>query len=223
MTFSGGIQIMAANVLGISASPFAGGNVERMITHLIERSGSRGEMVRLAELEFKPCLGCAYLCAGDNLCKLDDGLLAIFPKILDADVLVLGGPSYFNGPNGYMLLLLERLWCMRHQRFPLEGTPFFVVASGGVKEPSGVIEAVKARMEAYRARFTGSVSYFSGNLPCFKCGYGGKCQVGSIKSRFTPEEIKGLKWGRSLFQNWEVSPQAKDQMEQAVVQLKQLV
>lgn len=214
---------MAANVLGISASPFAGGNVERMITLMMERSGSQGEMVRLADLEFKPCLGCAHLCAKDNLCKLDDGLRGLFPKILDADVLILGGPSYFNGPNGYMLLLLERLWCMRHQRFPLENKPFFVVASGGVQEPSGVIDTVRARMEAYRARFAGSVSFFSGNLPCFKCGQGSKCQVGSIKSRFTPEEIRKLKWGRSLFRQWEDSPQANDQMEQAVARLRELL
>lgn len=59
---------------------------------------------------------------------------------------------------------LTRLWSFRHNSFPLEGKPYAIVSSGAFQIPEEAVEAVKGRMNAYKALFVGSVEYkFRGN------------------------------------------------------------
>ena len=214
---------MNFQILGISASPFEKGNVERMIKYLCETSECKYEMIRLSKLNISPCQGCAHLCSKDNMCKIDDDFKDVLLKILNTDLLVLGGPSYFNGLNSYMFMLLERLWCMRHQRYPLEGKPFIVIATGGIQEPKGVVSGIKTRMEAYHASFVGEITFQSGNLPCFMCGFGKKCKVGSIRKFYPLEQIKDIKITKLPIHKWEDSPSTKKQMQNAVIKLKEFI
>ena len=195
-------------VLGISSSPIRNGNVDRMVQFILENSGKPFEFINLTELSYSPCRACVHLCARDNLCRLEDDLKPLYPGIIAAEVLVLGTPSYFSNMNGFMTVFLERLWSFRHQQFLLEGKPFFVVSSGGLKSPEGAVEAVKRRMTAYRAHFSGSIAYTSTNIPCFKCGYGTICEVGSSQKVYGEEGRKNLKITKDLFKRWEDSPEA---------------
>ncbi len=83
-------------LIGISSSPVQGGNVDRMVQFVLNRTGKDTQFVNLAQLSFSPCQACAHLCAGDNLCKLDDDLQPLYAELVQAEALVLGTPSYFN-------------------------------------------------------------------------------------------------------------------------------
>ena len=89
----------------------------------------------------------------------------------------------------------------RMVQFILEnsGKPFFVVSSGGLRSPEGAVKAVKRRMTAYRAHFSSSIAYTSTNIPCFKCGYGTVCEVGSSQKVYGEEGRKNLKITKDLF------------------------
>ncbi len=200
-------------ILGISSSPIKGGNVDRMIQFVSEKSGKQSEFINLTELSYSPCRACAHLCAGDNLCKLDDDLKALYPKIIKAEVILLGTPSYFFNMNGFMAVFLERLWAFRHRRFPLEGKLFAVVSSGGLGSPEKAIEAVNRRMTAYRAVFVGSVGFVSTILPCFNCGYGSECKVGSIYKVYGEDGQRNMKFTKGLFKRWEDSPEIRLKIE----------
>jgi multimeric flavodoxin WrbA len=195
------------SILGFSSSPVIGGNVDRMVQHILDHSAKRSEFINLTKLSYSPCRACAHLCAHDNLCKLDDDLKPFYPKLMEADAIVLGTPSYFDNTNGFMTVFLERLWALRHQRFPLEGKPFVVVASGGLTSPQQAIEAVKKRMIAYRAEFAGSVAFKSTILPCFKCGFGKTCGIGGSQTVYGEEGRKHLKITKDLFKQWEDFPE----------------
>ncbi len=200
-------------VIGISGSPIKDGNVDRMVQYILEKSGKPFEFINLTDLSYSPCRACVHLCAGDNLCKLDDDLKPLYPRLMEVKALVLGTPSYFGNMNGFMTVFLERLWAFRHQRFPLEGKPFAVVSTGGLKSPEGAIEGIKRRMTAYRASFLGSVAYTSTILPCFKCGYGAVCEVGSSQKVLGEEGRKNLKITKDLFKKWENSPEVTTQVD----------
>ena len=200
-------------VLGISSSAIKHGNVDRMIQFVLEKSAKQSEFINLTELSYSPCMACAHLCARDNLCKLDDDLKVLYPKMIHAEVIVLGTPCYSNSMNGFMSVFLERLWAFRHQRFPLEGKPFAVVSSGAVCAPEETVEAVKRRMTFYRAVFVGSVAFHSGNYTCFKCGYGTRCEVGGTQREFGDEGRKELKITKELFRKWEDSPEVVAEIE----------
>jgi multimeric flavodoxin WrbA len=195
------------SILGFSSSPIIGGNVDRMVQYILDHSAKQSEFINLTMLSYSPCRACAHLCADDNLCKLDDDLKSFYPKLMEADAIVLGTPSYFDSLNGFMTVFLERLWALRHQRFPLEGKPFVVVASGGLESPQQAIEAVKRWMIDYRAVFAGSVAFTSTNIPCFKCGFGKVCGIGGSQKVYGEEGRKNLKITKDLFKKWENFPE----------------
>ena len=194
-------------ILGFSSSPIIGGNVDRMVQYIVEHSTKQSEFINLTKLSYSPCRACAHLCADDNLCKLDDDLKPFYPKLKEADAIVLGTPSYFDDLNAFMTVFLERLWALRHQRFPLEGKTFVVVASGGLRPPQKAIESVKRWMIDYRTVFAGSVAFTSTNLPCFKCGFGKVCGIGGSQEVYGEEGRKNLKITKDLFKQWEDFPE----------------
>jgi multimeric flavodoxin WrbA len=200
-------------ILGFSSSATLGGNVDRMVKYVLNNSGRPSEFINLTELSYSPCRACVELCAKDNVCKLDDGLKPYYPKLIEAEAVVLGTPSYFDNLNGFMAVFLERLWSFRHQRFPLEGKPFVVVASGGVTYPDQAIDAVKRRMTAYRAVFLGGVAYCSTIIPCFKCGYGTVCEVGASQDIYGTQGRRNLKITKDLFKSWEDNPEVVQQFD----------
>ena len=209
-------------LLGISSSPVQGGNVDRMVQFVLNRTGKDTQFVNLARLSFSPCQACAHLCAGDNLCKLDDDLQPLYAELVQAEALVLGTPSYFNTMNGYMTVFLERLWSFRHQRFPLQGKPYVVVASGGVQSPDQAVESVKSRMDAYRAAFVGAVRFKSSILPCFTCGYGTVCAIGASQKVYGEKGRKQLKVTEHSFKRWEDDPEVFELLEMITGKLKDL-
>ncbi len=190
-------------VLGFSSSPVRDGNVDRMVRRLLELADSESRFINLHDIKFGPCLGCAHLCAEENYCKLGDDLLELYPLIEGADALVFGSPDFFNGMNSLMAMFLERLWSFRHKRFPLEGKPYAVVSSGAFQVPEMTVEAVKSRMNAYRASFIGSVEYLSRNAPCYNCGYGLECTVGSLYNVYGEDGLERLECGKDLYGDWE--------------------
>lgn len=190
-------------VIGFSSSPVRDGNVDKLVRKLLDLADSESRFINLHDLDFGPCLGCAHLCARDNHCKLEDGLLDLYPLIEGADAIVLGSPDFFNGMNSLMAMFLERLWSFRHNRFPLEGKPYAVVSSGGFQVPERTVDAVKRRMNAYRASFVGSVQYLSRNAPCHTCGYGLECTVGSLYNVYGEEGLERLRCGKDLYGDWE--------------------
>ena len=200
-------------VLGFSSSPVRGGNVNRMVEAILRLSGKEAEFVNLNNLDYGPCMACPHLCAPSNICKLDDGLRPYYEKIIDAEAIVLGSPSYFGSANSAMTMFLERLWSLRHNRYPITGKPFAVVSSAGFRNPEDPIEAIKKRMTAYRAECVGGVAFLSEIAPCFVCGDGLTCRVGSF---WTTQGEKGQERLRSridLFRRWEDSPEASREIE----------
>lgn len=205
----------AMAILGISSSAIKEGNVDRMVKAVIEKSGKPVEFINLSDLSYGPCRACPHLCAGDNLCKLEDDLKPLYPKIVSAEAIVLGTPVYFNSTNGFMALFLERLWSFRHQRFPLTGKLFAVVSTGDRLDAAGqAIDAVSRRMSAYRAKYVGGVCFGSSIFPCYTCGYGKTCRVGGFYEAHGAEGLKNLEISPKLFKRWEDHPDIPAQIDE---------
>ncbi len=184
-----------------------------MVQSLLKDSGKDAEFVNLTQLFFSGCRACVHRCARDNFCRIEDDLKPFYPKIVDAEAIVLGTPSYFNNINSFMAMFLERLWSFRHQRFPLKGKPFVAVAVGGIRSPINAVEAIKKRMTAYRAAFKGSVCYTSEIFPCYKCGYGHTCKVGSFYRIHREEGLRSWKITNQIFHQWEDEPEIVEQIQ----------
>ncbi|MCF8095447.1 MAG: flavodoxin family protein [Desulfobacteraceae bacterium] len=81
-----------------------------------EEAGAEVEIVRLMDLNIKPCTGCNACVinlfekggAGECVIK-DDDFKFIDEKILECDGLILGAPTYEKAPPGYLKTLNDRM------------------------------------------------------------------------------------------------------------------
>ena len=101
-------------VLAVCGSPRKG-NTEWMLGKLMERLESKGaetELLLLRKLNVKRCLGCLTCAKGgkerEGVCAVSDDMQDIFPKLIAADVIILGTPVYFYMLSGLLKNFLDR-------------------------------------------------------------------------------------------------------------------
>ena len=72
--------------IGLVGSPRKSGNTEILTRHTltaIEEEGLDTELIRLAELDIKPCTAC-YVCKKEESCTIDDDLWPIYTKMKES-------------------------------------------------------------------------------------------------------------------------------------------
>ena len=106
------IEMSTIKVLGVSGSPRKGRNTEKLLSIPLEAAEAEGaatELLSLAELSIKPCIGC-NTCVREKRCPQDDeddvGLVK--GKLQEADAVIFAAPSYFGGVPGTMKDMMDR-------------------------------------------------------------------------------------------------------------------
>ncbi|HUU64384.1 MAG TPA: flavodoxin family protein [Dehalococcoidia bacterium] len=101
-------------VVGICGSPRKG-NTEWMLRKLLEgaaRDGVDSELILLREKDIRTCDGCLSCEAGGGqrkvICRIQDDMQEIYPKLVEADGLALGTPVYFEMLSGLLKNFIDR-------------------------------------------------------------------------------------------------------------------
>jgi len=85
--------------------------VERLLDVLAE-SGHSTEIILLRKLNIRNCNGCLACEAGGTdrkgTCKIRDDMQDIYPKLLEADIIILGTPVYFDMLSGMLKNFMDR-------------------------------------------------------------------------------------------------------------------
>ena len=100
-----------SKVLGIVGSPRGKGNTDILVSRILDGAKSQGaqtETLYLGRLNIRECNGC-HLCWQGRDCGKNDDMVAIYPKIINSDVLVLGTPVYWYAPSALMKAFIDRL------------------------------------------------------------------------------------------------------------------
>lgn len=195
-------------ILAIHSSPEPDGNLERMLIHAAEASELEYELIRLVELDIRPCLGCT-VCAGNNKCVQQDDLAAVFEKFPRARGMIMGGVNYNGMMNSMAHIFLERLFVHYHQNSILNGMPAGVVAVGGEEPEKAAGNIISYLKDIYFFNVIGSVLFKSDVPPCFSCGYGTKCLVGMPALHWPKEQFKDFtRVRKSMFLRYEDNPDA---------------
>ncbi len=193
-------------ILVINGSPKPKGNLHRMVERVARDTGEPYEMVRLAELNIRPCVGCVK-CAESNRCVQTDDMAPLYDKIVAADALIVGPVVYFGKANAFTHTFLERLFPLRHVEPVTMGKLAAVVTVGG-NEAEAVARATAYQLESYlNYRIVGSVFFNSATPPCFICGFGTTCKYGGPARWMTPEEFEAFtEITPEMFQRFEDHP-----------------
>ena len=119
---------MAIKVLGVCGSGVKGGNVELLLGEAIKAAQEMGdveaEMITLWDKRIEHCDHCNW-CYGKQeeggFCNKDDDMVEIYPKVLDADILLLACPVYVGKLSGQLACFIDRCFAFtRGNRYRLE-------------------------------------------------------------------------------------------------------
>ena len=101
-------------VLGIGGSPRKGGNSDILLKRLLKGVADEGvvaEEIQLRDYQFQSCTGCER-CRKEKQCvELKDGMQLIYPKIKEAEGLVLVSPIHNYNMTALMKSFIDRLYC----------------------------------------------------------------------------------------------------------------
>lgn len=81
-------------------------------------AGAETELIRLADLQIKPCLDCGFCKQpGNKYCVQKDGMQQVFEKIEAADGVIFSAPVYFGRANATFLGFIDRMYAMANPDF----------------------------------------------------------------------------------------------------------
>lgn len=130
-------------VLGLVISNRKLGNSEILVKEIMSNipEECNRELIRLTDLEIKPCRACYVCLQHDKACPVQDDFNYIIEKIREADALIIGVPVYFLGPHGYYKMLTDRLVGAQNHYQDTQGKPCVIVMPYGTKGWEGYSKA----------------------------------------------------------------------------------
>jgi multimeric flavodoxin WrbA len=98
-------------VLAVNGSPRAEGNTAKMLTTVLDVLKAGGAEVELFQAGGKPvmgCLACRKCRDGAGRCVTDDWVNDVYVKMLAADAIILGSPTYFSDLTPELKAVIDR-------------------------------------------------------------------------------------------------------------------
>ena len=95
-------------ILAICGSFRKASNTNKLVKKIAESSGCDVELVYLSELDIKPCTGCGECMMNEGTCVIDDGMQPLYDKLMKADALIVGSPTYYMDISGAIKCFIDR-------------------------------------------------------------------------------------------------------------------
>jgi multimeric flavodoxin WrbA len=98
-------------IIGLNGSPRRGGNTEIILNEALSAAAAEGAevaFISLSDYQLSPCTACGT-CFETKNCTIQDDAEKLYQQILNADGLILGSPSYFQGITAQMKTFIDRI------------------------------------------------------------------------------------------------------------------
>jgi multimeric flavodoxin WrbA len=118
-TFASKGSLMGKSVLIVKASPRINGNSASLAEQVLvgaKGAGAEVEAINIAEMDIRPCDACDVCRENFAGCIVEDDMQALYPKLIEADVIVLAFPIYFFTINAQMKLFLDRWYALENEQ-----------------------------------------------------------------------------------------------------------
>ena len=106
-------------------SPRVQGNTDLLLDEALRGAQSQGaevEKIVVDKLKIAPCRE-YYGCLEDGDCVIRDDMDAIYPKLLDADRVIVASPMFFYGLTGQIKALIDRCQALWVRKYTLKQSP----------------------------------------------------------------------------------------------------
>lgn len=154
-------------VLGIMGSPRIGSNTDLLLEEALKGAASSGaitEKIVADKLKITPCKE-IYQCLEDGTCPLRDDMTNLYPKILEADAVIIASPIFFYTVSAQILALFSRCQAFWARKYVLKnldipvkkGLFIGIGATKGTKLFDGPKLTLKYFFQAINADYTGEL------------------------------------------------------------------
>ena len=112
-------------VLGIMGSPRMKSNTDPLLDEALKGAQSQGaevEKIIVDRLNIAPCRE-FYGCLRDGNCVIRDDMNAIYPKLLEADRIIVASPIFFYGLTSQIKALIDRCQALWARKYVLKKAP----------------------------------------------------------------------------------------------------
>ncbi len=147
-------------VIGVCGSPRKG-NAEWMLRKLLQefaKAGADTELILLREKDIRGCDGCLSCEVGGKerkgVCRIEDDMQEIYPRLLEADGLAFGTPVYFEMLSGLLKNFMDRT-CPIWRKLELKPIVGIAVAEEGIGK---AVENLRTYSSVCGMRWVGHVT-----------------------------------------------------------------
>jgi multimeric flavodoxin WrbA len=160
-------------VLGIFGSPRRGGNTDILLEEALRGAGKEGaevECLHLTDFTITPCKEC-HGCDKTGNCVILDDMQKIYPKLLEADVIILASPIFFYCVTAWTKALIDRCQAFWSRKYIVKDESLgkegkrrrgFLISVGGTKGQrvfEGAILTAKYFFDVLNAEFVGELVF----------------------------------------------------------------
>ncbi len=122
-------------VVGVVGSPKKNGNTAFLMKEVLSAIGDpdvESEILYLSDYNVEECDGCD-LCIRERRCPKEDDMPKIEARLLQADCILLGAPSYFSQVPSGMKTFMDRSRLMKMQNYRLKDKWCGVITHAGLR------------------------------------------------------------------------------------------
>jgi multimeric flavodoxin WrbA len=83
-------------------------NTNKLVKKIAEASGYEYEIIDLAGMDIRPCTGCGECMMNEGSCIINDDMQPVYNKLMKADALVIGSPTYYMDISGAIKCFIDR-------------------------------------------------------------------------------------------------------------------
>jgi multimeric flavodoxin WrbA len=160
-------------VLGLFGSPLRGGNTDLLLEEMLRGAQNREaevERVFLSDWDISGCRGCRR-CEIDGNCVIQDQMQKLYPKLLQADHIILASPIFFYGVTSQVKRMIDRCQTLWARKYILKKTPvqeesprrkgWFISVAGsrGEKVFQGAALTVRYFFDALNVEYAGELTF----------------------------------------------------------------
>jgi multimeric flavodoxin WrbA len=160
-------------VLGLFGSPRRGGNTDILLEEALkgaEKEGAEVERLHLTDFNITPCREC-HGCDQTGECVILDDMQKIYPKLLEADVIIFASPIFFYGITAWAKALVDRCQVLWSRKYLLKNPSLgkegkrrkgFLISVGGTKGQrvfEGAILTAKYFFDVLNAEYVGELVF----------------------------------------------------------------
>lgn len=205
-------------IIGVNGNPVDNGTVDKLVQCILDRfEGRETELINLRDLDIKPCKGC-LACVKTNKCIQQDDWPLIENKIIEADIMVLGAPTFYGaafGINALTHCFLERWFALRHRGIKTKIKKVIPAVVSGEGHGEIAVEKLKTFFGVYHNIEVSAGVVARGKTPCYKCGFGEECPISAVVYRHG----EGVKITGDMVPPLEKQAEVLEQVRQLTVNL----